>query len=81
MTSALAVPSKMAGSSAFVFSRPTFASPETLTVPLVADEASVAVIDVVTATEALRFRTHFGNQKVTVAAMQMAEKKVWAHRS
>ena len=28
-----------------------------------------------------RLRTHYGSQKVTVAAMQMAEKKVWAQRS
>jgi hypothetical protein len=28
-----------------------------------------------------RLRTHDRSQKVTVAAMQMAEKKVWAHRS
>ena len=28
-----------------------------------------------------RLRTHCGSQKMTVAAMQMAEKKVWAHRS
>lgn len=28
-----------------------------------------------------RLRTHCGSQKMTVAAMQMAEKKVWAQRS
>ena len=28
-----------------------------------------------------RLRTHCGSQKMTVAAMQIAEKKVWAHRS
>ena len=28
-----------------------------------------------------RVRTHYGSQNVTVAAMQMAEKKVWAQRS
>jgi len=28
-----------------------------------------------------RLRTHYVSQKVTVAAMQIAEKKVWAHRS
>ena len=28
-----------------------------------------------------RFRTHSRNQKMTVAAMQMAEKQVWAQRS
>ena len=28
-----------------------------------------------------RLRTHCQSQKMTVAAMQMAEKKVWAHRS
>ena len=28
-----------------------------------------------------RLRTHYRSQKVTVAAMQMAEKKVWAHLS
>jgi hypothetical protein len=28
-----------------------------------------------------RVRTLYQSQKVTVAAMQMAEKKVWAHRS
>ena len=28
-----------------------------------------------------RVRTHYRSQKVTVAAMQMAEKKVWAHLS
>ena len=28
-----------------------------------------------------RLRTHYPSQKVTVAAMQIAEKKVWAQRS
>jgi hypothetical protein len=28
-----------------------------------------------------RFRTHCGSQKMTVAAMQMADMKVWAQRS
>jgi hypothetical protein len=28
-----------------------------------------------------RLRTHYASQKVRVAAMQMAEKKVWAQRS
>ena len=28
-----------------------------------------------------RLRTRHLSQKMTVAAMQMAEKKVWAHRS
>ncbi len=28
-----------------------------------------------------RLRTHNQSQKMTVAAMQIAEKKVWAHRS
>jgi len=28
-----------------------------------------------------RLRTHCGSQKMTVAAMQMADMKVWAHRS
>ena len=28
-----------------------------------------------------RLRTHCGSQKMTVAAMHMADMKVWAHRS
>lgn len=28
-----------------------------------------------------RLRAHCGSQKMTVAAMQMADMKVWAHRS
>lgn len=28
-----------------------------------------------------RLRTHCGSQKMTIAAMQMADMKVWAHRS
>jgi hypothetical protein len=28
-----------------------------------------------------RLRTHYPSQNVTVAAMQIAEKKVWAQRS
>jgi hypothetical protein len=28
-----------------------------------------------------RLRSYYGSQKVTVAAMQMAEKKVWAQRT
>ena len=31
--------------------------------------------------EQTRLRTYYGSQKMTVDAMQMAEKKVWAHRS
>ena len=31
--------------------------------------------------EPSRLRTHCGSQKMTVAAMQMADMNVWAHRS
>lgn len=35
----------------------------------------------VSASDMTRLRTHCGSQKMTVAAMQMADMKVWAHRS
>ena len=41
-----------------------------------------ALFDLICAAEATaRLRTHCGSQKMTVAAMHMADMKVWAHRS
>jgi len=40
-------------------------------------KAPIAVM----AAKTTRLRTHYPSQNMTVAAMQMAEKQVWAHRS